>query len=357
MGGIENMILNSVPYLEPKYEIAILCNEGGYLDEKFKSLNIELIPFDKQNPISQAINLFKLLRKRNFDIVHSQFSHTSGLLAIVAYYYKTKFYVSVHNEKVMFKPAWDRNNILRFVKKTYLNFHKNAAIRFSTRVLGHSKVNLTYYNKSWESFPEKYAVIHNGIDFKKFENIKLSERENQLRLKYDKIFIHIGSFKEQKNHEFLVDIFNSIEPIKNRYLLILMGEGKLLKSIKEKVTKLSLDNNVLFTGMNPDIGKYMSISDVFIFPSLYEGFGNVLIEAQYFKLKILASDIKPHYEAVHHKYHEFFFQLGDLPNAVEKTLKVLSHDDGLQEDAYIFAKHFSIENMVKEQTTIYEAYK
>ncbi len=355
MGGIENMILNSIPYLEEKYDISILCNEGGGLDDRFKSLNIELIPFKSKNPVLQAVSLWWLLRERHFDVVHSHFSHTSGLLAIVTHYNNTRFFVSVHNEKVMFKPTWDQNILLRLIKKSYLDFHKNTAIKFARRILGHSQVNLTYYNRNWGNFPEKYAVIHNGIDFKKFQNLQRSDEQTQLRLKYDKIFIHVGSFKEQKNHDLLIDIFNAIDPVKNKYFLILVGDGKLLKSIKEKVSKLSLDKNVLFTGMDPNICKYMSISDVFIFPSLYEGFGNVLIEAQYFNLKIVASNITPHYEAVYHQFHKDFFQLDSLSDAVSKTLSVLNANNRFQEEAYEFAKHFSMENMVNEQTTIYEA--
>ena len=111
-------------------------------------------------------------------------------------------------------------------------------------------------------------------------------------------------------------------------------------------------------GMVTDINLYLKKSDVFIFPSLYEGFGNVLIEAQYLKLPIICSNIEPHKEAVCSVYHKYFFEPTNVIDALDKLNKLLE-DININdfekniELAYCFSENFSIENMVNNLYNIY----
>src|SRR5690606_10279879 len=105
-----------------------------------------------------------------------------------------------------------------------------------------------------------------------------------------------------------------------------------------------------------NIAPYLYRSDLFIFPSLYEGFGNVLIEAQYVNLPVAASAIAPHYEATEKGYHEFLYDPVDVKDAVEKIGGLLDYPDleNQKQRGRVFAEEFSIQNMVNNLMGIYE---
>ena len=99
----------------------------------------------------------------------------------------------------------------------------------------------------------------------------------------------MGRFNPQKNHKFLIDVFDEIVKIEKESVLLLIGEGYLFDEIKEKVNRLGLQNNVKFLGLRDDIADLMQGMDLFLFPSLFEGLPVVLVEAQAAGLKCVTS--------------------------------------------------------------------
>ena len=105
---------------------------------------------------------------------------------------------------------------------------------------------------------------------------------------------HVGRFDKQKNHEYLIDIFNEVHKKNKNSYLLLIGIGELKNEIELKVKKLNLSNNVIFLGLRNDTEKLYQCMDVFVLPSLYEGFPLVCVEAQCSGLKcIFSSNISP----------------------------------------------------------------
>ena len=138
----------------------------------------------------------------------------------------------------------------------------------------------------------KVKVINNGIDEKKFiynEKMRLEYRK-KLNLKNKFVMVHVGRFTYQKNHEFLIDIFNSVYLKYDKSVLLLIGEGVLEDKIKEKVELLKLQNSVIFYGLSDEIYNILQAADVFVFPSHYEGLPVVGIEVQAAALMSVASD-------------------------------------------------------------------
>lgn len=361
MGGIEKTLLSCIPFLDKMgIKMTIICSLGGALDTDFQSLGVTLINFGKhKKPFKDAKFLKEILAKDKFDLVHSRLGHTSGLFAKVCYELSIPFVVSIHNEKAMFRNNWIGKPILAQLRSSYLSYHKRLTLKYASKIIGHSKANLRYYTSDYNK-DRLFEVLYNGVDFSKLDEYESLSKEKQIRLDQflsvtNKVFIHIGSFKEQKNHNFLIDVFNATKPVENKFKLILMGEGALRKDIEAKVKKLGLSDNVLFTGMETNVAPYLNCADIFVFPSLYEGFGNVLIEAQYMNLGICASAIAPHYEAVYSGYHSYFFDSSNIKDAATKlkSLASLEKGDVISERAYVFAKKFSINNMVENLKEIY----
>lgn len=91
---------------------------------------------------------------------------------------------------------------------------------------------------------------------------------------------HVGRFNQQKNHKFLLDIFQNILKTNPNSRLLLVGKGELEEAIRQKAKDLNLTDKIIFTGVRKDIPQLLSAMDVFVFPSFYEGMPNTVIEAQ-----------------------------------------------------------------------------
>ena len=97
------------------------------------------------------------------------------------------------------------------------------------------------------------------------------------------------TFSTPKNHTFLLDIFAEVLKLDQTYKLVLVGDGILRAEIDEKIDKLGLQNHVIQVGQISGASKLMSMFDLFLLPSLYEGFPTVLLEAQANGLPCIAS--------------------------------------------------------------------
>lgn len=145
-------------------------------------------------------------------------------------------------------------------------------------------------------FGERFTVLNNAINIDEYSyNEKL---RNQMRLEYgfeknNLILGNVGKLNKPKNHSFLLDVFAKYVQQDDTARLVIVGGGELEEALKEKVSYLSLDNKVIFTGMVENTSKYLQMMDVFLFPSVFEGLGMALIEAQASGLPCFSSKAVP----------------------------------------------------------------
>ena len=136
-----------------------------------------------------------------------------------------------------------------------------------------------------------FKVLKNAIDSEKFVyDNKISESiRKQLGIAGNFVVGHVGRFNKEKNHKFLLEMFNRLKLKKKNAKLILIGTGSLELEIKKKVKKLNLENDVIFLGNISNVNELYQAMDVFVLPSLFEGLGIVAIEAQAAGLPVVAS--------------------------------------------------------------------
>ena len=101
---------------------------------------------------------------------------------------------------------------------------------------------------------------------------------------------HVGRFERQKNHEFLIEVFAEVHKKNENSVLLLIGDGSLKDPIRQKVIVLNLEEYVFFLGQRDDVADLLQTMDVFVLPSLYEGFPVSIVEAQANGLVCIASD-------------------------------------------------------------------
>ncbi|WP_317395478.1 glycosyltransferase family 1 protein [Faecalicoccus pleomorphus] len=140
-----------------------------------------------------------------------------------------------------------------------------------------------------------FTVIKNAIDLSRFQYDEKIRTEMRAELNLTDKFVigHVGRFCTQKNHKYLIDVFEQIHKGNSNAILLLIGKGELLEEVKAYVAQKSLSGCVQFLGVRDDVNKLYDAMDVFVFPSIFEGLGIVAIEAQESRLMTVCSDVVP----------------------------------------------------------------
>lgn len=147
-----------------------------------------------------------------------------------------------------------------------------------------------------EKNKSRFIMLNNAIDaaLYSFDASKREKMRQQLGLTDELVIGHVGRFNPQKNHPFLLDTFAALLKKEPSAVLLLVGGGEGMPKIQAKVQELGIAEHVRFLGVRSDVADLMQAMDVFVFPSLYEGLGIALVEAQAAGLPCVVSDTIPH---------------------------------------------------------------
>lgn len=296
-GGQEAFILNMYKNFKNKkikYTFATPFHANNKeLKELIRKKNDRLIAknykFESKQRKSFIIKTIKKLAKeRTYDVVHI---HSGSIF--VLYKAAKAFKRSGCKTVIVHSHATGYDNLKHKIAKTIynLNFYKQADYFFAcSKKAGEYK----YSNQILKS--EKFKVIKNGIDLEKFkfdpETRKAKRKE--LGLKDETVLCNVGRFSEEKNQLFLLDIFKEYLKLNpNSFLLLIGGAGPMEMQIKEKIKKCNLSNKVMQLKERKDIAELLCASDIFVFPSKFEGLGMAAIEAQASGLLTVCASIIP----------------------------------------------------------------
>ena len=139
------------------------------------------------------------------------------------------------------------------------------------------------------------AVIRNGIMLERFTNPGITKEEKRKEIGIPQgafVVGHVGRFFEQKNHPFLVEVFREIVQRQDNAFLLMVGAGNT-EETENKLKEYGLSDRYLILSHRQDIPELLAAMDVFVFPSIFEGFGIALLEAQAASLRCVASDHCP----------------------------------------------------------------
>jgi len=144
----------------------------------------------------------------------------------------------------------------------------------------------------WMFLRNNFRVIHNGLNLDDlyFQPESRARVRDEMGWNGQKIIGHVGRFNEQKNHRFLINVFEKIHKMDQTTRLVLVGQGELESEIRSLVQEKGLEDAVNFLGVRSDAQILYQGMDLLLFPSLFEGLSVVLVEAQACDLPCLVSD-------------------------------------------------------------------
>lgn len=276
-GGAETMVMNyyrKINRERVQFDFLVHREEEGAYEKEIKELGGRIYRMPPMYP--QNFSLYKKeIRKffqehPEYQIIHSHMSELGYFALKEAAYQGIPVRIChAHNAPYGF----DMKMIMR-------HYFKRKMMPYLTHMFMCGKESGDWlFGKENE---QKFIQLNNAIDTKQFLYNKEIESEVRKELRLGDRFVvgHVGRFNKQKNHKFLLEIFGEIAKRKDDAVLILVGDGELNNKIKTYAKKLGIIEKIKFLGVREDVNRIIQCFDAFLFPSLFEGLGIVLIEAQ-----------------------------------------------------------------------------
>ena len=290
-GGTSTFVMNYYRELhgnEIHIDFLIYGYTKGIYDYELKEKGSHIfhVPIRSKNPIKHHQEIKKLFNQNSFDIIHSHVDAMNGYVLSIA----KKAHI-----KIRISHAHNTNHLSNHpVKRFLLNHYKRKINQVATHFLTCSlEAGNFMYPKVKK---EQIFIINNAFHLKRFTFQKSSRQEvrSMLSIEDDTIVIgHIGRFDYQKNHRFLIPLMSHFKQKEMNVRLICIGQGHLKNEFIKSVNDHQLEHCITVLDPVKNIEAYYSAFDTSILPSLFEGFGYTVIEAQYNGLYTICSKHVP----------------------------------------------------------------
>ena len=287
-GGIEAFLSGVILHLPEYIEADIVAKRIGksVFTERLKASGVRFFELSEKTHSLKNARIFKrLLRERKYDAVHLNIFHALDL----------RYAKIAKNKGVTVRIAHAHSAGLR--KSATLPI-KMLVHRLSRRIfLRFATVTLACSQKAAEFVFGKEAdgYIKNGIDTARFAYSEEKRKRIRDKLSLDGRLVigHVGRLSSEKNQAFLLSVLREALSSGADAVLLLVGEGDDKEMLRALSEKLGTQKSVIFYGTTTNVGELYSAMDVFLFPSLFEGFGIAALEAQCSGLPVICSEGVP----------------------------------------------------------------
>ena len=345
--GISAVIMNYCRNIDlSKFKIDLLV--GNHIVEEYRKecnqlgINIIELPFKFDNAKAFYFGLLKKLSAKKYDIVH------------------------VHGNSALITPELCIA-LIKGIRIRIAHCHNTTCSHKMMDKLLRPIFKLVYTDGfacstsagKWLFKNGKFDVIPNGFEINKFifSDINRKQIREKLNIKDKFVIGHIGQFNDQKNHRFLLEMFEKIGNKKKDAILLLIGNGPDKEEICKLIEKHPFKDRIIMYGETEHPEEMYSAMDVFVFPSKFEGLGIVLLEAQISGLQCVASDVVPR-EAIISKNVELY----SLKDDVNEWCNAILSSEQLERKAF-YKKYkteiekYNINENIKQLMKIYSRLK
>lgn len=285
-GGLETMLMNYYRHVDREkiqFDFLEHRRDRAAYDDEIESLGGRIFRLPRLNPLSSdyfhALNAF-FAAHPEYRIVHSHLDCMSAYPLCAAKNAKVPVRIA-HAHSTSQDRNWKL--VFKLISKKLISLYTTDLFACSADA------------GEWMFGTKDVHILPNAIDIERYAFNLLIRNQTKKALGLDDAFVigHVGRFSAVKNHSFLTDVFVQIKRQEPNSKLLLVGAGSEMQAVQQKVKALGLGADVIFTGVRNDVADLMQAMDVFVFPSLYEGLGIVLIEAQAAGLPCVVSDTIP----------------------------------------------------------------
>lgn len=301
-GGAEQVVLAlAKEFRALGHEVTIVSiGSGGNMVPVFNKSGVDLVelgiqrqfrmsPFWLIDVIKSRNRIIGCLAEKRFDVVHTHLMGTDIDCLYAAKRAGVKAVVhTIHNVY----EQYHRKNGMERVR----NWRRRIAYAKYNHIYAVDDEVQAWAIKCGIVTPDHITTIRNGVNFSR---LNISSSKEELRRRYDFkegqiIALNVGSLTKQKNHVNLIMAMKTVVKGYPTVRLLIAGGGPLKDALQKKITEAGLGQVVELLGYRDDIPSLMKASDLFVFPSLWEGLPIALLEALATGLPAIVSDIPVH---------------------------------------------------------------
>jgi len=290
VGGAEIQTLNTYQTLlengcDIQFDFFTTRPAPGALEGRLFSLGGGIVRGDlHKKPLRTLWACYRSLREGQYEFLHSHVYLFSGAFLLIGALAGTRDRIAHFRTTHDGKPDTLPRGIYRLVMKALIGI-------FATRIIGVSRSALES-GLLCQRWKRKSTVIYHGVKVSEFY---LQSTEKELRQEFglggEKVVITVARFTAAKNLTCVVRTARLALEADPDLVFLMVGDGPLLDEVREQIAELGLEDHFRLAGFRRDIPRLLSRADVFFLPSLWEGFGNVYLEALASGLPVVASDI------------------------------------------------------------------
>jgi L-malate glycosyltransferase len=355
VGGAERLLVDIASQLDRnRYESVVCCiQEKGELAQELEALGIPVLCLNrmrsKRFDLRAVADLIGLIRARRISLVHCHLYHANLYGRLAALVARVPAIATVHNTYVR--------------RKLHRRLLNNLLSRGSARVIAVSEEIRRDLLRYDGIAPDRIVMIQNGIDLRRVETqmTRLQARE-RLGISAEEFTIGcIGRLEEQKGHRYLLEALAMLEEdqtLAGRTRVLLVGDGRLQRELKERASALGVAGKVSFLGTRRDIAEILKALDLVVMPSLWEGLSVAMLEAMAAGLPLVISDVGGVSQALGNNEYGLKVAPAD-PAGLAGAIRLLAGDPGRRASLGRLAKQrvlaeFSAEAMLAKLGLVYE---
>lgn len=225
-----------------------------------------------------------------------------------------------------------------------------------SQILAVSKATLDVLYPNWHAMEDGFfQIVYLGVNQERFDRV-ICSKEVRLELTIPAssfVIGHVGGFRKEKNHPFIIECFQKFLRVRKDAYLLLVGDGDQKASVMTQARQLGIQNRVVFTGSRSDVARMYAAMDLFFFPSLFEGFGLVASEASLAGLPVVCSELPAILEGLHPDVRaECSVDIDSIDQTVDNLIR-FSTDTELRDRTASLNRqwvrdNFSVKNSVEE---------
>lgn len=296
-GGAENRMMDIYNCIDEdvvRFDFAVV-HEGKHFFDDFaeKKGSKKYVFSDPRRGLlknyKELVNFFRE-NKDYYQAVHTHVSWYNGLVLLAA---------KRGGIKVRIAHSRDARRRRSLIDRVYTLIGKILLIIAATERLAISKEAAEYLYGKKTINKGKCKVIPNSVDEKKYlvlsDECKRDIRQELICPEHTKMLVTVANLRSPKNHSFLIDIANELNKKKYKYMLYLIGDGPDREMIESKIIEYGLEDRVILLGVRSDVPEILNAFDGMVFPSIAEGFGGVILEAQLCGVPVITSENVPQF--------------------------------------------------------------
>lgn len=338
IGGTEIMLLKTLPYLQSNFDNHVCCITGqGPIGKQLQESGVEVSYLNLKNILDISIiwRFRKIIREFQPDILVTYLIHADLFGRIFGRIFRIKKIICNQRGKLL---QWEFLRIIDWSTKFLV-----------TKYIVQTKTARQELMKTLRLPKEKFEIIPNLINIKEFDfdRERDTKRESLDLNPADIVITCVSKLRRGKGHEYLLKAFEELYAHHSNIRLLIVGDGEQKEKLLEQIEYYQSKSAISFLGNRDDVKEILSISDIFVLPTLGEGMSNALMEAMSTGIPVITTDLPENRELITNGETGILIPTKD-PSAIIKAIEGIINDEEQRSILRRNAKKSILENFDSE---------